>query len=145
MVFCCCCCCCFFCFFSSYRQPSERNGWKNKLQSGSRGLKRCWSRTKEGMDGSLEMMQVILSRAQIYRSVTGHLHSVGASFSGYALNCLFLFQITLADLTFQNWLDFPEYQMKVNLDLSKYPKLQAHKKRVESHPKIAAWIAKRPS
>merc|ERR1711860_42162 len=28
--------------------------------------------------------------------------------------------------------------------LAKYPELVEHKKRIESHPKISAWIAKRP-
>ena len=63
------------------------------------------------------------------------------------LNCTFLnyfLQITIADLHCQHWLDFPTDFFKIPLNLSKYPKLEALKKRVESHPKIAEWIAKRP-
>ena len=50
----------------------------------------------------------------------------------------------MADVHFQHWLDFPIDFLKIPLDLSKYPKLEALKNRVESHPKIAEWIAKRP-
>ena len=55
-----------------------------------------------------------------------------------------ILQITWADLHFQHWMDFPSFQLKVDFDLSKYPKLDALKKRVEKHPKVAAWISKRP-
>ena len=37
----------------------------------------------------------------------------------------------MADVHFQHWLDFPTDFLKIPLDLSKYPKLEALKHRVE--------------
>ena len=50
----------------------------------------------------------------------------------------------MADLHLQNWLDFPTHLFQAPPYLSKYPKLEALKKRVENHPKIAEWIVNRP-
>ena len=34
--------------------------------------------------------------------------------------------------------------LKLDVDLEKYPKIATVKRKVESHPKIAAWIQERP-
>lgn len=59
----------------------------------------------------------------------------------YALS----FQLTVADLSVIQILTMPA-AVKVDMDkqFEKVPKLKAHKKRVESVPKIAQWIANRP-
>ena len=47
------------------------------------------------------------------------------------------------DLAVAHMLTFIEV-CKVEFDLSKYAKVAALKQKVESHPKIAAWIKVRP-
>ena len=53
------------------------------------------------------------------------------------------FQITWADLTVLNAIGYVT-QPSVKYDLDKVPKLKALFNRIETHPKIAAWIEKRP-
>ena len=54
-----------------------------------------------------------------------------------------MFQMTWADITILQSLTWPA-MLGFPVDWSKYPKLAAHKARMESHPKIADWIKKRP-
>ena len=82
------------------------------------------------------------TRLEINFHICRKYQSTSLAYSQYAP--VIFFQISWADVHFQNWLDFPNFQLKLPLDLSKYPKLEALKKRVENHPKIAEWIAKRP-
>ena len=51
--------------------------------------------------------------------------------------------MTVADFSVAHFLTFPGV-LGVNNNLDNYPKLKALKQRVDSLPKIAAWIAKRP-
>jgi len=56
-------------------------------------------------------------------------------------------ELTWADIVFVTYLDFISYNDafgKVENPLAKFPKLSALHHRVVNHPKIAAWIAKRP-
>ena len=55
----------------------------------------------------------------------------------------YMFQVTVADLSVAHFLGAPS-NMGVDNKLGDYPKLKAHKQRIESLPKIAEWIAKRP-
>lgn len=56
---------------------------------------------------------------------------------------LFSVQLTWADLTFHVFVDWGKMGGNEAL-LDKYPKLKALVKRVDSVPKVAAWIKKRP-
>ena len=56
---------------------------------------------------------------------------------------LFFLQLTWADLAFLMFISWGKLSGNETL-LDKYPKLKALEKRVESVPKVAAWIAKRP-
>ena len=53
------------------------------------------------------------------------------------------FQLMWADIFLAHILTFFDV-LKVEFDLKKYTKLMALKQKVESHPKIAAWIKSRP-
>ena len=55
----------------------------------------------------------------------------------------YIFQVTVADFSVAHFLGTPS-NMGVDNKLDDYPKLKAHKQRIESLPKIAEWIAKRP-
>ena len=54
-----------------------------------------------------------------------------------------LLQMTWADIEIAQFFTWPRV-MGIVIDYEKVPKLTALKDRVESSPKIAAWIAKRP-
>ncbi len=56
---------------------------------------------------------------------------------------LVLFQITWADVEFCMMMNFPS-MMGVSTNVEKFPKLDALKKRVDAHPKIAAYNANKP-
>ena len=56
---------------------------------------------------------------------------------------MFSFQVSLADIAFVCYSTLPENALQIKI-LSKYPKLQALRKRVEALPKIADWIKNRP-
>ncbi len=62
----------------------------------------------------------------------------------YICSVLFLFfQITLADIMVAYMLNGPA-AIGADSQLDAVPKIKALKQKVESSPKIAAWIAKRP-
>ena len=51
--------------------------------------------------------------------------------------------MTLADIHFAYGMDFPKLA-NLDVDLTKYPKLQEIRDKVYSDPKIAEWIKNRP-
>ena len=54
-------------------------------------------------------------------------------------------QLTWADLSFLVYVSgLKKHGNEYDAILDKYPKLRALEKRVESVPRVAAWIAKRP-
>ena len=53
------------------------------------------------------------------------------------------FQLMWADICLVHILSFFDV-LGIEFDLKKYAKLTALKQKVESHPKIAAWIKSRP-
>ena len=56
---------------------------------------------------------------------------------------IFFLQITWADLAVMNsWHWIPGFG--VNPPLDNYPKLKAHKERLEANPRVADWIERRP-
>ncbi len=51
--------------------------------------------------------------------------------------------MTWADLCVMNaWYWIPGFGVEVDLD--SYPKLKAHKARIEAHPRVSDWIERRP-
>ena len=64
-----------------------------------------------------------------------------------AKTCLDGLQLTWVDVTFYNMVDYLTFMAgdPSMFVLAMYPKLKALRTKVETHPAIAAWIAKRPN
>ena len=52
--------------------------------------------------------------------------------------------MTWCDILFTHWVSWVPDGVKVTPPFDKFPKLKALTQRVESHPKIAEWLKKRP-
>ena len=53
-------------------------------------------------------------------------------------------KMTWCDILFSHWCSWVPDGVQITPPFDKFPKLKALKERVESHPKIAEWLKKRP-